>query len=59
MSAWGDFEKSSCIIFLHVKVYIENIISPFWIFHWGHGVPISLLLTVKNEKFHDLSPLKV
>ena len=48
MSAWGDFEKSSCIIFLHVKVYIENIISPFWIFHWGHGVPISLLLTVKG-----------
>ena len=37
------------IAFLHVKVYKENIIYPFWIFHWGHGVPISVLLTVKVE----------
>ena len=62
MSAWRVFEKSSCITFLHVKVYIENKISPFWIFHWGHGVPISLLLTVNCNFFYlhlGLTPLDI
>ena len=58
MCAWRDFEKSSCITYLYVKVYTENIISPFWIFHWGHGVPISVLLTVK-VKYHTNNLQKV
>ena len=42
---WREFGNFSCVVYTYTKLHVQGKKSLFWIFHWGHDVPISLPLT--------------
>ena len=44
------FWKFFCIVSTHTKLHVQGKKSPFWIFHRGHDVSISLPGSVKSER---------
>ena len=48
LCARSDFGKNFCIVSTHTKRHVEAKKSPFWIFHRGHDVSVSLPYCVKS-----------
>ena len=42
-----EFGNFSCIVYTHTKLHVQAKKSPFWIFHRGHDVSVSLPYCVK------------
>ena len=44
----SNLEGNFCIVSTHTKLHVQGKKSPFWIFHRGHDVSISLPGSVKK-----------
>ena len=42
LRARSNFGKKFCIVSTYTELHVQAKKSPFWIFHWGHDVSLSL-----------------